>query len=1137
MSARWLVVGTLCVLGLLAGGPATARAQGDRRDREAPELTVEAGGRTGTCDALLFTPDGRFLLAAGDDKVVRVWPCGAGGLDAGAMRTLRWPSWREQRGGIKAMDLSPDGGKRVAVGGFGARISTVAVLDRASGEILATTYPKARKGENLGAVMAVAWRPDGKGLVYATADGTLWQWDLKKDNRRVARHRPIKGANGREAFNRVRLIAFPDKDNPNRFVSVAESGEVLACDLSDSPAKAEPLFTVGAGCFRAALSADGKWLGLATRAHNVVLRRLDGSAEKELPLEPRTFARALAFDKSGRLAVAVGSLVPAARFYMEADDAIQIYERPLADDPKPSPGPKHSFRAEALAFDKDGRLAVAGGDDHEVTLWDLKQPAKPVAVARGAGRGLWGVRVSAKGQFVSFQPRRDPAATDPNRRGAGPWVNFDLRRCAPAKAEGVDFVKPLTEADGWTVEQDPEDRYRWFAVLTRDGREVARQPLPWNRDLDEFPRCYAFLKAKGGKPTRLAVGHYYGFSLFELVPGRTPKRVMLGTGHAGEVMALAVDENQSWLVTAGNDQTLAGWSLEDFPTQAQLGADFTGADGKLVVGRVDVGSPAWEAGLVSGDAIDVVAVGPSLVFDRDGRHRNEAKPRGTVQDAAAYLANPVPGVSIHLEWKRGGREKVFAQVTSARRRPLWRFFPAFDERGTLRDWLVWMWHNGYYHTSDNGDFLVGWHVNDPTLEKTPAFHPANRLRKLFHKPDVVVPLLTDRDLAAALKRGSPNPVPMNFDRLEPDPVRVIASANKVGPEGVVVRLVAKPRGSNPDLMPQEVQLWVNDYRMRVWKPGGEAFEDKVLLTPETLRAGENQITLQVFNRLGGRSEARETLLNPRPEDEPRLLGLSVGVNDYSRTAVVFAGNTRGKLGNLKNARNDATRLRAAWLAFAGPDRYFKSADIPLRVDAGARPEDVYRALDSLKKTAKPDDRLVVFLAGHGFLEPEPNQKGPLGDGNFVFCGPNYTSESFRETGIPAAELFRRLVELPCRKVVLLDACHSGDAAKASQIRALVPDGQGPIVLAACGRTQLAFENKDLGHGLFTAAVLEALGPKFDRADADGDGRLDPRELAEYVSLRVPELAREIDPDGGQDVAQTPTFFPRKPERFIIAGKK
>src|SRR5437763_510688 len=54
-------------------------------------LVLETGVRTGACDVLLFTPDGKNLLATGDDKVVRVWDWEKGKLDTIGSRALRWP--------------------------------------------------------------------------------------------------------------------------------------------------------------------------------------------------------------------------------------------------------------------------------------------------------------------------------------------------------------------------------------------------------------------------------------------------------------------------------------------------------------------------------------------------------------------------------------------------------------------------------------------------------------------------------------------------------------------------------------------------------------------------------------------------------------------------------------------------------------------------------------------------------------------------------------------------------------------------------------------------------------------------------------------------------------------------------------
>ena len=52
-------------------------------------------------------------------------------------------------------------------------------------------------------------------------------------------------------------------------------------------------------------------------------------------------------------------------------------------------------------------------------------------------------------------------------------------------------------------------------------------------------------------------------------------------------------------------------------------------------------------------------------------------------------------------------------------------------------------------------------------------------------------------------------------------------------------------------------------------------------------------------------------------------------------------------------------------------------------------------------------------------------------------------------------------------------------------------------------TELSRESKDLQHGIFTSALLEALGGK---ADANGDGYISLSELRGYLGTRVQALS-------------------------------
>jgi WD40 repeat protein len=97
-----------------------------------PILVIDSGGPTDRVNQLLFTHDGRFLISAGDDKVVRVWS-----LESGeAVRALRGPIGDGAEGRITALALSPDD-RYLAVGGIFTPSGDIRLYDFASGQAVA----------------------------------------------------------------------------------------------------------------------------------------------------------------------------------------------------------------------------------------------------------------------------------------------------------------------------------------------------------------------------------------------------------------------------------------------------------------------------------------------------------------------------------------------------------------------------------------------------------------------------------------------------------------------------------------------------------------------------------------------------------------------------------------------------------------------------------------------------------------------------------------------------------------------------------------------------------------------------------------------------------------------------------------
>ena len=101
-----IVAIVLLGLALLAGG---ARA----RDAGAVLPMLDTGGHMAMINGIAFTPDGRQLVSASEDKTIRVWDLASGKT----VRTIRGESAPGDAGKVYAMALSPDG-KWLAAGGW-----------------------------------------------------------------------------------------------------------------------------------------------------------------------------------------------------------------------------------------------------------------------------------------------------------------------------------------------------------------------------------------------------------------------------------------------------------------------------------------------------------------------------------------------------------------------------------------------------------------------------------------------------------------------------------------------------------------------------------------------------------------------------------------------------------------------------------------------------------------------------------------------------------------------------------------------------------------------------------------------------------------------------------------------------------
>ncbi len=117
-----------------------------------------------------------------------------------------------------------------------------------------------------------------------------------------------------------------------------------------------------------------------------------------------------------------------------------------------------------------------------------------------------------------------------------------------------------------------------------------------------------------------------------------------------------------------------------------------------------------------------------------------------------------------------------------------------------------------------------------------------------------------------------------------------------------------------------------------------------------------------------------------------------------------------------------------------------------------------------------------------------------------------------------------LARLPCRKLAILDSCHSGAVQplmRSEDLKSALRFLQDDVVLTltASEGEEEAAEQRDARMGRFTAVLVDALNGMADRLDDEGKGTVTLTEAINYVTRRV---AEESERDG---MPQHPTASP------------
>jgi len=1090
----WVLVG-------VAAGTTGVSGQDDR-----PRLLLNTGEPVGVTQALAFAPDSTSFFAAGTGKVAQRWSVGTrdGGTSPAAtlIQTLHWEIARGHRGSVYALAVAPRQ-DRLAWAGYSARDASgdIVLHDTAAGRFERVLVA------HRGVVVHLAFSPNGNRLVSVGMDGESYLWESP-----AWKPRQITTPDGVQAAARP-AVFFSDNElvMPRRSQARSTAAQLVIRDLSSinssprvlSPPYAEPIsaLCVDRSLTRFAL-ADGR--GELYRGSRTAM------AARKLPAKASAAVRALAWGRDGELVLARQPRAgqPARIEYWDADAETLLDSRDV-------PGRAPHLLVSASG---DGQFAVAAATEPTgLMLFPLRNAdgsRRPRPFSQGKGLRLRSsssgydmIAFSANGSYRLGMGTQSPPDTDGFSGSTGTISrSFEPHtgRMAAITPQGDEWLTPTSNAGDWSLALDGPQSHR---VLLRRADTVVGQV-----DLDPagqgVPRCFCWLFDEQGRTYGVAIGtgNEHGVFVYALPRNRECRLLRYFRDHQGDVTSLTVSRDGKYLASASADQTIKIWSLAgiqpqaaEFPRRAAWGADFQEREGRVEVVALE------PAGIAASRELRVGETLVALRYYRDGQ----------------VVATSQPGEMLHaLSSAPLWQNYLFSLQTPGEasvRRVL--VVPGWEPLLTLfahgdGEWAAWT-PAGYYDASVNGDELFGWLINRGRLVE-PQFYRADQFREDLERPEVIRRLLEQGSLQDALSATSARPpahattsqlvvslaeqVP-HIEIVDPAPNALLA---KGSPLKTTARIQV-PAGQNSE--DYEVRCYVNGISSGTAQR--DVQRDSLLYRWQMAPPNRQNRVLVTAERKGAGGSARYAYADVFARAEPvsrkhRLHLLLLAADDYPGTF------------RLNFPVRDATELIDVLRKHSG--ELYELTTVKVLTNSQITRTSVDAAVTEFRSRISADhaeDLLLVFIAGHGIANDDEYYFVPPAEGISDLAG------AATEVGI-SWQTLRRLADLPCRKLFLLDTCYAGNIvlsesdAEFHWKTAMRPLRRAEaLVVSATSEGQYSWEDPDLKHGVFTYCALEAmLGradglSRFTDLEPEVDRTIDLAELVHYLVREVPKRTQGL----------------------------
>ena len=520
-----------------ASGDSTVRVWDAATGQEL--LTLK--GHTGDLFSVAFSPDGKRLASAGRDKTAKVWDGATGRL----LFTLQGHT-----DVVIRVCFTPDG-KRLATG---SPDKTIKVWDVATGEERLTLR---------GNTWLVGFSPDGKLLTRSSADKTVMLWDAASGQERLflrGHTTPVVGvaftADGKRIIARsekgeVRSWnstsgqeVIPCKDppppvgikealHPDRILrAVAEGNSVRVFRVGDDRPSSDLVFARWLNDSRQRLlwhrveAADaeqaGQWFAAAFHLGQLLLLA-----------DPADNAVALAARRSH----AIAQLTPEVRLLVRAISAEHPHSR-VADLPKPRFLAGNLRAITGVVYSHDGKLALSGGEDRILRLWDLDKGTERRRF-EGHINWIWSVALSPDGKTALSGGQDNTARL---------WDVETGKQRYPFPTDGVVSCVRFTPDGQFAAVTCWDKKVRFWDVKTGKLVREFTYPMPI-LDIAFTPDGERFL-----------MGNTVGTP--QLCESATGKVIREFHGHRGDVHSVALSRDGKRAVSASHDGTLRLWDVE-----------------------------------------------------------------------------------------------------------------------------------------------------------------------------------------------------------------------------------------------------------------------------------------------------------------------------------------------------------------------------------------------------------------------------------------------------------------------------------------------------------------------------------------------------------------------------------------------